>query len=119
MVVGRLVIMTADDRQSLRRKVREAFPDPEIAKAALASLDRYKGYGGEGLKLAAIKASGGELWKLRELLRAAKKDFRDVFLEADEPEKVRRIREQRRADPALFWGRLQRPSTKRRPQNLP
>ena len=95
------------DHENLILRLREAFPDPEVAKAALASLDGYKGYGGDGLKLAVIKASGGQLWKLRELLQIAKKDFRDVYLEANSPDEARRLRIQRRADPTLLWGRLQ------------
>jgi hypothetical protein len=99
--------MALADRENLVLRLQQAFADPEVAKAALASLDGYKGHGGDGLKLAAIKASGGQLWKLRELLQVAKKDFRDVYLEANSPDEARRLRDERRADPTLLWGRLQ------------
>jgi hypothetical protein len=99
--------MALEPSQFLLQKLQEAFPDTDTAKAAMASLDRFSRYGGEGLQLAAIKASGGQLWKLRELLRVAKKDFRDVFLEANSPEEVRKIRERQRADPTWSWGRQQ------------
>ena len=102
-----LSVLALGDRENLVLRLQQTFPDPEVAKSALASLDGYKGYGGDGLKLAAIKASGGQLWKLRELLQVAKKDFRDVYLEANSPDEARRLREQRRADPTLLWGRLQ------------
>jgi hypothetical protein len=92
-------VMALSPSQLLLRKVQEAFPTPEDAKAALLVLERFTRYGGEGLQLAAVKASNGQLWKLRELVRVAKKDFRDVFFEANSPEEVRKIKERQRADP--------------------
>ncbi len=99
--------MALNPSKLLLQKVQDAFPKAEDAKAALVVLGRFVPYGGEGLQLAAIRASSGQLWKLRELARVAKKDFRDVFFEANSPEKIREIKERRRADPTWGWGRQQ------------
>lgn len=96
--------MDATSRQLLLGQLQAVFGSPADAQDALAALDAYRGPGGDDLKQTAIKASGGKLRKLRELLQAAKKDFRDVYLQAQSPETVLRNREARRADPTLHWG---------------
>jgi len=96
--------MALSPSQLLLQRLHEAFPDTEDANAALVVLDRFIRYGGEELQLAALKASGGQLWKLRELVKVAKKDFRDVFFEARSPEQVLCLKGRTRSDP-FPWGR--------------
>ena len=78
-------------RELVLRKLAIAFPDPMVASEALVALDRY-GVGASqpavvGVHLAVIKLSEGRLWRLRELVRKAKDDFRDVLYLAQADQK--------------------------------
>jgi hypothetical protein len=105
--------MALVSRELVLAKMNGAFPNPEIAALALAALDRFDGPSREGVQLAIIKLSDGQLWKLRELVQKARKDFRDVLYPAQAPEQFRNL--DARHDPTRFWGRLRsrKPSAKK------
>ena len=73
-------------RQTVLRQVAIAFPDPAVAAEALESLDSY----GKGprepavdvVQVAIIVLSNGKVCRLRELVKEARHDFRDVLLPA-------------------------------------
>jgi len=101
--------MSAVSRKLVLKKRAIVFPDPSVAKQALRSLARYGKSSSEPLvdavHLAIIKLSDGELWKLRELVRAARGDFRDVLYPAQAPERFKDLRD----NPPPDWGKLPRP----------
>ena len=82
--------MAIISRELVLKKLKIAFPDSDISQQALQSLDRY----GENpteimadlVHLAIIKSCGGQLWRLRELVEQARRDFRDVLYPAQAPE---------------------------------
>jgi hypothetical protein len=92
------------DRQLVLRKLAIAFPIAAEREQALKSLDRYgtseNEPSKEGVQLAVIKLSEGQLWRLRELVRQARHDFRDVLYVAQAPEKFRHLKE----NPPPLWG---------------
>jgi hypothetical protein len=90
-------------RKLVLAKLNSAFPDPGAAAEALAALDRFEGPVRDGVQLAIIKLSDGQLWKLRELVQQARKDFRDVLYPAQAPEQFRNLSP--RFDPTQFRGR--------------
>jgi hypothetical protein len=75
-------------RQHVLRRIHSIFPDPAEAQMALESLDSC-GQQDEGTQLAILKVCEGKLWRLRDLVHMAKKDFRDVHFLAQVPELVR------------------------------
>src|SRR5204863_744749 len=93
---ARLHYMALISRQLVLKKVAIAFPDALEAEQALRSLDRYSRNPSEPLAvavhLAIIKRSEGKLWRLRELVQAARRDFRDVLYPAQAPERFERVR---------------------------
>jgi len=90
------------------KKLAAAFPDAAVATLALQALDRYgtrpHEKAADGVHLAIIKLSEGKLWRVRELVKKAKHDFRDVLYVAQAPEAFRLLRE----NPPPFWGELPR-----------
>jgi hypothetical protein len=91
-------------RELVLKKLASIFPEPAIAKQALRSLDKY-GKKEFQIKpdlvhLAILKLSGGELWRLRELVRTAQDDFRDVLYPAQSPEYF----QMQRANPIRYGG---------------
>lgn len=83
-------------RELVLKKLAVAFPDGAIAKEALASLDQCESSPNMpviAVQLAIIKLSNGSLAKLRDLVRQALHDFRDVLYPAQAPELFRRIHE--------------------------
>src|SRR5258708_28452049 len=84
-------------REFVLKKLAKAFPDPAIAQQALTSLDSYGGSEGqpakEAVQLAVLKSCDGMLWRLRELVKLAKGDFRDVLYPAQAPEHFKDSRE--------------------------
>ena len=84
-------------RQSVLKKLAMVFPDPTIVVQALNSLDTYGNSefqpAREGVQLAILKLCEGQLWRLRELVREAKGDYRDVLYPAQSPEYSRRMKE--------------------------
>ncbi len=108
-----ITVMALVSRELVLAKLNGAFPDPDIAAQALAALDRLEGPVRDGVQLAIIKLSDGELWKLRELVQKARKDFRDVLYPAQAPEEFRTLNY--RGDPTEFWGRrpTKKPSAKK------
>jgi len=93
-------------RQIVLQKLAIAFPNPSEAAEAQKSLERYGQRPTEVTRdlvhLAIIKLSEGKLWRVRELVRLAKKDPRDVLFPAEAPEQFRRLRD----NPPAFWGEL-------------
>jgi hypothetical protein len=84
-------------RELVLKKLATVFPDPAIAQHALTSLDSYGGADGqpakEAVQLAILKSCDGMLWRLRELVKLAKGDFRDVLYPAQAPERFKDSRE--------------------------
>jgi hypothetical protein len=100
--------MPVISRQLVLKKLATAFPEPELAEQALRSLDRLRwahDFPPHYVHLAIIKLSEGELWRLRELVKRAKKDPRDVIFPAEAPEQMRKLMEK----PRRHWGELPRP----------
>lgn len=97
--------MLVISRQLVLKKLAMVFPDSIQAKEALDVLDRYGKSCSEPnadlVHLAIIKLSGGELWRLRELVQKARKDFRDVVYLAQMPEQCAAIDKK-----SLSWGKL-------------
>jgi hypothetical protein len=81
-------------RNLVLSKLHECFPDPATAQEALQSLDRYGDREWhickDGVHLAILKLSERKLWRLREFVQIARKDFRDVLVLATRPEQARR-----------------------------
>jgi len=79
------------------KKLQDCFPDPAVAKEALKSLERYGDrewhMNQEIVRLAILKLSGGELWRLRDYVQVARADFRDVIFAAQCPEQSRLTKE--------------------------
>jgi len=102
--------MNLESRQLVLKKLAVAFPDPVAARNALVSLDRFGMQPHErdvrvhGVHLAIIELSDGQLWRLRELVKAAKHDYRDVVFPATMPEQFQDLRE----NPPPMWGELPR-----------
>lgn len=76
-------------RKDVRRIVRREFP-PAKAEKVLAILDQY---GSESshrernrVQLAILKLSGGDIQKLRDEVKIANSDYRDVLAPAEYPE---------------------------------
>jgi hypothetical protein len=93
-------------RQLVLKKLAVAFPNPSEAAEAQKSLDRYGQRQIEVAKdlvhLAIIKLSEGKLWRVRELVRLAKKDPRDVLFPSEAPEEFRQLQN----NPPPHWGEL-------------
>jgi hypothetical protein len=73
------------------RKVRRYWPDEDLAEI-MAVLNQYGGSGEKGrtrVQLAILKLSEGRSEKLPELVRMAKRDYRDVLAYAEYPEQMR------------------------------
>ncbi|MGA2440706.1 MAG: hypothetical protein ABSH08_07095 [Tepidisphaeraceae bacterium] len=91
-------------RELVLKKLESTFPDPVIAEQALRSLDRYNSNKSRRLRdyvhLAILKLSEGELWRLRELVREAKHDPRDVLYPAEAPEYFKWLR----SNPLVYGG---------------
>jgi hypothetical protein len=104
--------MALISRELVVAKVNAVFPDSRTAGEALAALDRFDGPSRETVQLAIIKLSDGQLWKVRDLVQKARKDFRDVLFPAQSPEQCRSLNSSR--DPAWSWGSLpqKKPSKK-------
>ena len=111
--VQRSSVMALVSRELVLSKLNAVFPDPKTAAEALAALDRFDGPSPEAVHLAIIKLSNGQLWKLRELVEKARKDFRDVLFPAQAPEQFRSLSSSR--NPAWSWGWLppKKPSAKK------
>lgn len=79
-------------RALVLKKLCDTFPDAGAAKNALHSLKHYQGSSPAetyAVHLAILKLSGGELWRLREYVKIAKKgDPRDVIYPAQSPEQT-------------------------------
>jgi len=84
-------------RDLVLKKLRDCFRHPTDAKAALASLEHYgnrKSHVHANLvHLAILKLSDGKLWQLRDYVKIARKDFRDVLVLAETPEEARLTKE--------------------------
>jgi hypothetical protein len=82
-------------RELVLKKLHECFPDPVVATEAIESLDRYGDrewhIAKDLVHLAILKLSEGALSRLRDYVQVARKDFRDVLFEAQEPERFRRL----------------------------
>jgi hypothetical protein len=76
-------------RDLVLKKLRDGFPDPAKAKEALAVLDTYGTEswqsGKDRVHLALLKASGGDIEKLRGYTRGARSDCRDILVAAEYP----------------------------------
>jgi hypothetical protein len=100
--------MTIVSRQLVLKKLASTFPYPVIARKALQSLDRYGKSPDEpaidGVHLAIIKLCDGQIGRLRELVREARHDFRDVLFPAQAPEQFRLLSE----SPPPHWGEISR-----------
>jgi hypothetical protein len=77
-------------RDLVLKKLRDCFPDSQVAAEALAILD---GYGTqpwhrerERVHLAILKQCAGDLVRLRQLARLADRDYRDALVGAEYPE---------------------------------
>ena len=78
-------------RELVEAKVKLLFPDKAPAEI-LQLLDEYDSDFGEGtarIQLAILKLSDGDIEKLRYHIAAAKRDYRDVILPAENPELLR------------------------------
>jgi hypothetical protein len=84
-------------RDFVLKKLVAVFPDRSIAQLALKSLDTYGNSEyqphKEEVHLAILKLCEGRLSRLRELVREAKHDYRDVTYPALTPEYSRVMRE--------------------------
>jgi hypothetical protein len=85
--------MTEATRALVLEKLRQAFPDEQVAAEAVIRLDSYQSesseQGAHRVQLAILKLSGGDLDQLRQYVEAAKQDFRDVLAGAEYPEEMR------------------------------
>jgi hypothetical protein len=75
----------------VRIKVRRYWPDEDPAEI-LAILDQYGGSGEPGrtrVQLAILKLCEGRKERLPELVRMAKRDYRDVLAYAEYPEEMK------------------------------
>ena len=85
-------------------RLRIVFPEPESAEEALAALDRYDGPAPNNVKLAIVKLSAGELWRLRELVQTARRDHTNVTYPATMPEETQH---RKQTSPSVRrWGAL-------------
>jgi hypothetical protein len=79
-------------REKVLEKIKQCWPD-EDTKEILVILDRYGKESGERgrarVQLAIIKLSDGKKERLEELVRSAKRDYRDVLAYAEYPEEMR------------------------------
>jgi|GEM_PF-4082350 len=102
-------------RQLVLKKLALSFPDPNEAEQALSCLDRIGKLPQlptwDLVHLAIIKLSEGKLWRLRELVKKARKDPRDVLYPAEAPEACRQLRER----PPAHWGEIRLKSEKLNP----
>jgi hypothetical protein len=97
------------NRELVLKKVAATFPDPVMAEQAIAALDGYGSHPNQdqpvfAVQLAIIKLSNGSLSTLRELVRTANHDFRDVLYPAQAPEEFQRLRE----NPPPVWGEIRK-----------
>ena len=99
-------------RELVLKKLAIAFPDSAEAEQALNALDYYGQGPNEpcvnGVHLAIIKLSEGNLWRLRDLVGKARRDFRDVLYPAQAPETFRHLI----GHPPSLWNEL-RPKYKK------
>jgi hypothetical protein len=83
--------MAKISRELVLGKLAEVFADPVVAENALRTLDRLANLADapavELVQLAILRLCGGELWRLRDLVKAARDDFEDVVSLAREPER--------------------------------
>ena len=77
-------------RSLVLKKLRDCFPDTDIASTVLALLDSYGieswHFEKDRVQLAILKLSDGELEKLSSLVELASSDFRDMLAPAEYPE---------------------------------
>jgi hypothetical protein len=76
-------------RDLVLKKLRQCFPEPGSAEGVLPMLDGYWGDSDAGrarVQLAILMQCGGDVSRLRELVRLAQADFRDVLVGAEYPE---------------------------------
>jgi hypothetical protein len=76
-------------RELVLKKLRHVFPDDLAAAEALSSLDGYPGDSPKGqarVHLAILMQCGGDVARLRQLVKLAHTDFRDVLVGAEYPE---------------------------------
>jgi len=83
--------MTRTARGRVLRKVAHYWPDVD-PKEIMSILDQYGTISSERgrarVQLAILKLSGGQRDKLPELVRMAKRDYRDVIAYAEYPEQM-------------------------------
>jgi hypothetical protein len=79
----------------VQKKLRECFPDPQVAAEAEAVLEKYGRQSWhrepERVRLAMLMQCDGELGRLRELAALADRDYRDVLAGAEYPEEFRAL----------------------------
>ena len=75
----------------VEKKIDKLFPERKGEVAALLSEYGTEEYEREPerVRLAVLKISNGDLYKLKESIRAAKVDYRDVLAWAEYPEEMR------------------------------
>jgi hypothetical protein len=88
--------MAKISRELVLKKLAMAFPEPVVAENALRVLDRLRNLAEPAavdmVQLAIIKLCGGELWRVRDLVQAARDDFADVVSMAQAPERFNYLR---------------------------
>ena len=88
--------MAKISRELVLRKLSMAFPEPVVAENALRTLDKLANLAEPAavdmVQLAIIKLCGGELWRVRDLVQAARDDFADVVSMAQAPERFNYLR---------------------------
>lgn len=82
-----------DDNELVEKKARQLF-SPEELPEAMALLNDYGTQSWEReaarVRLAMLKSSGGKLELLRECLKLAHSDYRDILAGAEYPDEMRR-----------------------------
>ena len=85
-----MVVMPLEpSRELVRKKLRHVFPDAVAAAEALSALDSYAGDSPNGqarIHLAILMQCSGDVARLRQLVKLAHTDFRDVLVGAEYPE---------------------------------
>jgi hypothetical protein len=83
-------------RELMLKKLSAVFPDPVVADNALKDLDRLANAvepaALDSVQLAVLKLSDGEIWLLRDWIKAAREDFEMVLSQAREPERFDYLR---------------------------
>ena len=73
-------------RELVLAKLRQCFPEPGSAEGVLPILDEYQSDSAEGrtrVQLAILMQCRGDVNRVRELVRLAQVDFRDVLVGAE------------------------------------